>query len=131
MEMLSTNKDVGNVCNVKVKYIRPTFNNLEEWMNNPNNVYIGRARIVFIDKQRYPPIGSIFENPYKVGKDGDLDTVLNLYEVYIEQKLKDKGVMEEFLKLKGKNLGCWCHPNKCHGDILLKLIDKYRNFTET
>lgn len=29
--------------------------------------------------------------------------------------------------MKGKNLGCWCHPEPCHEDILLELIEKYYN----
>jgi hypothetical protein len=24
----------------------------------------------------------------------------------------------------GKNLGCWCKPEKCHGDILIKIIEE-------
>ena len=31
---------------------------------------------------------------------------------------------EELNKLKGKNLGCWCYPEKCHGDVLIELINK-------
>ena len=27
--------------------------------------------------------------------------------------------------MKGKNLGCWCNPEPCHGDVLLELIDLY------
>jgi hypothetical protein len=32
--------------------------------------------------------------------------------------------MNQLIKLKGKNLGCWCKPDKCHGDILLEIINK-------
>jgi hypothetical protein len=35
------------------------------------------------------------------------------------------GELKQLRELKGKELGCWCKPNKCHGDILLELIDKY------
>jgi len=27
--------------------------------------------------------------------------------------------------MKGKNLGCWCFPEPCHGNVLLELIDEY------
>jgi len=27
--------------------------------------------------------------------------------------------------MKGKNIGCWCFPEPCHGDVLLELIDNY------
>ena len=26
--------------------------------------------------------------------------------------------------VKGKRLGCWCKPNKCHGDIIIKLLNE-------
>jgi hypothetical protein len=37
----------------------------------------------------------------------------------------DPQMVNKLLKLKGKKLGCWCKPDKCHGDILLKLIAEY------
>jgi hypothetical protein len=27
-------------------------------------------------------------------------------------------------ELKGKILGCWCSPKKCHGDVLLELANE-------
>ena len=29
--------------------------------------------------------------------------------------------MNDLHELEGKTLGCWCKPEKCHGDILIKL----------
>jgi len=37
-------------------------------------------------------------------------------------KIKKEGLEKELLKLEGKHLGCWCKPDKCYGDILLRLI---------
>ena len=28
-------------------------------------------------------------------------------------------------ELKDKRLGCWCKPEKCHGDILVEIADNY------
>lgn len=36
-----------------------------------------------------------------------------------------KHLLNDLDELKGKILGCWCKPEKCHGDILLELIDKH------
>ena len=48
------------------------------------------------------------------------------YEKYIRQKCEEKPEFKkELMKLKNKNLGCWCKPEKCHGDILVKLINEY------
>lgn len=32
-------------------------------------------------------------------------------------------LMAALLELKGKVLGCWCHPKECHGDVLAELAD--------
>ena len=115
-----------SVVNCKVKYIRPKYNNLKEWMNDENNIYIGRKGVVFIDNRRFPQKSSIFANPYKIGKDGTRQEILLKYKDYIVNKLNhDKDLLIELLSLKGKNLGCWCCPESCHGNILLELIDKY------
>jgi hypothetical protein len=112
--------------NCKVKYIRPLYNNLQEWMNDDNNVYIGRAGVVFINNERYPKQSSIFSNPFKIGRDGNRNEVLDKYKDYIIKKLdNDINFKNELMKLKNKNLGCWCSPDPCHGNILLDLISKY------
>ena len=36
----------------------------------------------------------------------------------------DPNVKNELKAMKGKNLGCWCKPEACHGDILLDIINK-------
>jgi hypothetical protein len=114
------------VVNCKVCNIRPNYNNLKMWMDNKNNVYIGRKGIVFIDKERFPKKSSIFCNPYKITKDTTRDEVLQKYRVYMEKMLdEDINMQHELSKLKNKNLGCWCAPEKCHGDVLLELINKY------
>ena len=113
------------VC-VKVASIRPKYQNLKEWIEDLNNVYIGRRGVVFVDGVRFPPKDSIFANPFKIGKDGDRKEVLQKYKIYIEDKLKSGKITKENLReLKGKILGCWCYPLPCHGNILLEIIEKY------
>ena len=67
---------MASLSNVKVAYIRPKYKNLEKWCDDKNNAYIGRSGIVFITKngkkERYPKNDSIWANPFKVGKDGEL-----------------------------------------------------------
>lgn len=78
-------------------------------------------------------------NPYKVGKDGDLENVLWDYKEYIIDKIKKENL--DILELKDKTLYCWCveekktyddnciDPSKCvcHGQILLRLLHKKIN----
>ena len=119
------------LVNVRVKC---TGTNLKQWVSNPNHVYIGRGRIVIIDKRRYPENDSKYANPYKVGRDGSLAEVLEKYESYARSSL----TREDILALRRKTLGCWCvkHPisitdttleiseMECHGQILMKLLEE-------
>ena len=117
------------VVNVSVIKIRPEYNNLLEWTKNKDdNVYIGRKGVVFIDGVRFPLYDSMWANPYKITTEPEQsrELVLKLYSTYIEKKLEsDTNLVDELLKLKGKKLGCWCKPECCHGDILIKMIKKY------
>lgn len=114
------------ICCVKVKNIRPKYANLKEWMTDPNNVYIGRAGIVFIDGVRFPKRDSVWANPFKISNECDRDLVIQKYHAYIQAKLElDTNLVAELLVLKGKTLGCWCSPDACHGDVLVELINEY------
>jgi len=117
---------MSKVINCKVKNIRPQYRDLEEWMDDENNVYIGRAGIVFINKKRFPSKASTFCNTFKIGKDGDREEVLKKFKEYIMERIKEPQFKEELLKLKDKNLGCWCKPDKCHGDTLMEILTELK-----
>jgi hypothetical protein len=69
-------------------------------------------------------VGSKWGNSSKLDK-SDLAERLNKYEKYIRQKPK---LMNSLGELENKVLGCWCHPEGCHGgDILIKLVDEHKN----
>ena len=55
---------------------------------------------------------------------------LKKYKKYIYSKI-ESGELDifEFDNLVNKNLGCWCKPDPCHGDILLELLEEYLNCT--
>lgn len=76
------------------------------------DVYIGR--------------GSIWGNPFtveKYGRDGCIDK----YEHYIRDKLQNNPELwQELQKLEGKVLGCFCKPKRCHGDILVKILEEIK-----
>ena len=59
-------------------------------------------------------------NPFEMGKDGSRDEVCNNYENHF---LPYKpSLLNKVSSLKGKALGCWCAPEKCHCDSLVKMI---------
>ena len=108
----------------------------------PYALYVGRAM------PRYQLPESPWSNPYKVGRDGDLSTVLARFEERISYLCSDAsselasvpGLRRTFptlgkvelAKLDGLTLACWCAPRDgtpltvsdpevCHGQILLRL----------
>jgi hypothetical protein len=58
-------------------------------------------------------------NPYSVGADGNIDQVLLRYRDHILQS----PLYYEIEELRGRVLGCWCKPNRCHGDVLIAILD--------
>ena len=59
-------------------------------------------------------------NPYELGKDGNRETVCDSHIYYFKKKLS---LHQQLMNIKGKVLGCWCYPERCHGDYLKKLAD--------
>jgi hypothetical protein len=73
------------------------------------DIYIGRP--------------SKFGNPFKIGRDGNRAEVIRKYHIWIFSQPK---LMASLRDIKGKRLGCWCHPLPCHGDVLAMLADKIK-----
>jgi Domain of unknown function (DUF4326) len=44
--------------------------------------------------------------------------------MYREHILANPELLNQLHELKDKTLGCWCKPEKCHGDVLVELADK-------
>ena len=78
------------------------------WKNEPHDVYIGRP--------------SKWGNPFKIGRDGSRQEVIQKYRdmIIVNTEL----IQQIPIELKGKTLGCWCKPDPCHGDVLAELADK-------
>jgi ParB-like chromosome segregation protein Spo0J len=61
-------------------------------------------------------------NPFILGPDGDRDRVCDCFEKHYAPN-KDS-FMQSAHELKGKVLCCHCYPERCHGNSLIKLINK-------
>jgi len=106
-----------SVCNVRKKDLQARgLQDFEEWNAMENTVYIGRNMSFYVKGTTQ----SKWSNPFSVKKFGR-DKCLKLYEDYLRNNDKLINSLEE---LRGKELGCWCSPEKCHGDILLQLLDE-------
>jgi hypothetical protein len=65
--------------------------------------------------------GSIWGNPFHIGKDGTREEVIEKYRQYILSKPE---LLAQLESLRGKTLGCWCSPQACHGDVLVELLGR-------
>lgn len=65
--------------------------------------------------------GSPWGNPFKIGIDGTRQEVIAMFKVYAIARLKSEP--DWLLPLQGKDLVCWCSPQPCHADILIKLAN--------
>jgi len=80
-------------------------------------------KVVHCKKEKYDVyIGrpSKWGNPFFIGIDGTRDEVIEKYRAWF---LKQPELVSALKELRGKTLGCWCTPNRCHGDVLLELAN--------
>lgn len=61
-------------------------------------------------------------NPFIEGQDGDRETVIELYKIWINEQ--PDLIIKIKRELKSKILGCWCSPKPCHGDILAEIANE-------
>lgn len=106
---------MSRVINVKQKCLNELgYQTFQEWKMDSNHVYIGRNMSFYVRDAN----ASKWQNPFSVKKFGR-DKCIDLYKQYIRD---NKELYEQLDELENKELGCWCHPQKCHGDILIELL---------
>ena len=66
-------------------------------------------------------------NPFILDEDGDRDEVCEAYRIYLQYK---PSLKHHFDDLQGKVLGCWCYPERCHGDVLIEQLEGGANEAE-
>lgn len=73
----------------------------------PFDVYIGRP--------------SKWGNPFVIGMGFNRLESIQAYRKWI---IEQPELLKQLPELKGKILGCWCHPLPCHGDVLVSLTEE-------
>jgi len=84
----------------------------------PNHEYIGRPS----------PLG----NPFPWDKNKPKGSTLQKYEEWLDEQIRNNNssVINELNRLlviareERLNLGCWCAPQACHGDIIKKKLQE-------
>lgn len=80
------------------------------------DIYIGRK----CEQGGWKLPQSKWHNPYTITNSGSREQAIEKFEKYL---LSNPQLMKELPELKGKTLGCWCYPEACHGNILVKLVN--------
>ncbi|KKL75922.1 hypothetical protein LCGC14_2050020 [marine sediment metagenome] len=74
-----------------------------------------------------------FGNPFHIGKDGNREMVVSKHKIWLIMWLKrgeeiiiggysNKWVCQHVKQLRGRKLGCWCVPRRCHVENLIWLL---------
>lgn len=73
-----------------------------------HDVYIGRP--------------SVWGNPFSMNSESERDAVVEKYKKWLmaQPRLIERAKRE----LRGKVLGCWCAPRRCHGDVLAEIANE-------
>ena len=96
------------------------YQSFGEWYDTEQNIYIG-AKASKYARREVP--NSKWVNPFNIWEwDGaSLEDILEHYENYVRN---NPFLMSSLHELEDKQLGCWCKPNSCHGDVLLNLYNE-------
>lgn len=99
--------------------------NLEERVRYPSLTPMDKTRVVNRNFELYDVyIGrpSKWGNPFRVNKYCSRDEAIDSYYEWI---LGQPELIASLHELKGKRLGCYCKPKRCHGDVLVELVKEY------
>lgn len=81
------------------------------------DVYIGRAG---------DGLSGYFGNPFKLRDESQRAAVLDQFKTYFFQRLeRDKFFKQRVLELRGQVLGCYCHPQPCHGHVIAEYVNAH------
>jgi len=88
-----------------------------------------RTEIRVVNKKRdaydvYIGRGSIWGNPFIIGKHGDRAEVIRKYEEYLANS---PVLLARLPELLGKRLACFCAPLACHGHVLKRWAERLFN----
>jgi len=86
--------------------------------------------------QRYIGRGSLFGNPFthlplnrtkaQFQVKTEEESIVR-FESWLRERLaEDLNLRQKLLELDGHELVCYCKPARCHGDVLIKLIEELK-----
>lgn len=85
---------------------------------NNFTLYIGRAWAGLPESK--------WHNPFRIIGNNRAECLLR-YQAYVRSR---PDLMAALHEIDDQVLGCWCHPEPCHGDVLVKLRKEQLKLTE-
>lgn len=67
---------------------------------------------------------TIFGNPFKIGPNCTREEAVERYTGWFCARMGDPGFRVRVEGLRGKRLACWCTPLPCHGDVIIKYLER-------
>ncbi len=120
LRLASRVRAVPKVVNVRVAKLRKCgYQNINYWLAEPDHLYIGRQTRINLGKGEWAYLKkSKWHNPFKCQENKRIQCVEE-FRQYASQIFSRQDLSE----LSGKELGCWCAPQPCHGHILVELYN--------
>ena len=85
-------------------------------LKEPDDVYVGRPT-----KWGNPFTHLPSESTRAIYQVETREQAVEAYENWI---ISHENLLNDLQELKGKNLVCWCHPKRCHAEVLLRLANE-------
>ncbi|MGW1889979.1 DUF4326 domain-containing protein [Streptomyces sp. NPDC002004] len=79
-------------------------------------VYVGRA----LHRGGWHLDASPLASPFRPGRDGTREEVVEKYRAHL---LGRPDLLALLPALRGRRLGCWCVPERCHAEVIADLAD--------
>jgi len=68
--------------------------------------------------------GICLGNPFFMENEAERDAVCEEFAKFFSDRIeRDPKYRAATLSLKGKVLGCWCFPKRCHGDTIIAWLE--------
>lgn len=94
---------------------------LPEGVTREQVVYIGRA-----DRWRKLP-ASIFANPFKISSTLTREEAIARYAQEVATQPEIQAALRALTLEEDVIFACWCSPIPCHGDVLVRLREQWRD----
>jgi len=111
--IINNSENFKRTTNINLKGKQGTYGKSCEF--DKEVVYCGRSMFMGGWKLN----GSIWANPFKVKDYNSNEQACNEYEKYL---INNKELLSQLPILVGKKLACWCVPQPCHTDIIIKIM---------